>query len=122
MITKDEKLKLANLGGGLALRLFDQELTKVLRNILDSNMPATKTREINIKVSIRSDETRDMIDLNVGATSKLAAPMPITIKALFGQDADGRIEAREFETGQQSLFPSKPKIVPLKKEGGEKHD
>ncbi len=122
MITKDEKLKLENLGGGLAPRFFARHLRKVIQNIQDPNTPATKVREINIKVTIRPDESRDMLKMDVSATSKLVGPTPITIQAVCGMDADGRIEAREFDTGQQSLFPSKPKIVPIIKEGGEKHD
>jgi len=40
-------------------------------------------------------------------------------KVIFGKDPRGRVEAREFETGQQSLFEDSANVIPMHQEGGE---
>ena len=43
MFTKEEALTLANLGDGAAVELFDTELSKVLKNIMDPEHGTSKS-------------------------------------------------------------------------------
>jgi len=67
-----EPVTLTTIASGAALELFDQELDKVLQNVLDPNTEAKSTREIVIKVKLTPDDNRDVGHVQVTATSKLA--------------------------------------------------
>lgn len=118
MKTKDEVMNLSNIGGGAAMEIFDLELAKVLRNIMDPNTDPKAIREIVIKVRFRPDDDRDLGAVEVVGGSKLEGNKGFMTKVCFGRDSSGRFEAREFETGQQTLF-TKGNVVPIHKEGGE---
>ena len=48
MYTAEEKINLSNLGNGAAKELFERELDRVLKDILDPNTEATAQREIYV--------------------------------------------------------------------------
>ena len=106
MFTKDETVTLANLGGGAALELFNAELEKVLENITDPNTDPKAVRSITLKVTIKPDETRDLGDVGIQATSNLAGSRAYVTRLIFGRNQKGGAEAREFET-QRTMFDEK---------------
>ena len=69
--TSDEKLSLANLGGGAAVEKFDTELQKVLDNIADPNTVENAGREVTLKVKIKPKE-RDYAKVQILCGSKPA--------------------------------------------------
>ena len=119
MHTKEEVLNLANIGDGAAMEMFDLELRRILKNIMDPNTEPKAHREIVLKVKFRPDEERDLAAVDVAVSSKLAGSRAFLTRVIFGKDHRGRVEAREFETGQQSLFENNGKVIPMQQEGGE---
>lgn len=79
-------INLANLGGGAALEKFEDELSRVVENILDPNTEAKVKREIILKVVINPDIERRMGAVTVYASSKLAPPAAFKTRAYFGKD------------------------------------
>ena len=68
--------KLSSLADGAAEQLFDAELKRCLENIQDPSTKATAARVINLKITLLPDEDRGFMDVEIYATSKLAALKP----------------------------------------------
>ncbi len=66
------RLTLDNLAAGAVRELFEQELDRVLANILDPNTPATAKRSIRLDITIEPNEARNACSTGVEASSKLA--------------------------------------------------
>lgn len=115
MYTSEESLNLNNIGEGAANELFDIELLRVLKDILDPNTDATAQREITLKVAFKPDEDRDLGATGIKITSKLAGSKVFVTKVAFGRDESGKVEAREVFSGQQTLFDDdgKEKVIPI---------
>jgi len=86
---------------------------------MDPNTEPKASREIVLKVNFKPDEDRDLAAVGVAVTSRLAGSKAFMTKVIFGKDPRGRVEAREFETGQQSLFEDSANVIPMHQEGGE---
>jgi len=114
MHTKDDVITLANIGDGAAMEMFDVELRKVLKNIMDPNTDPKATRQIVMQIGFKADEDRDMAVISISVASKLSGARSYMTKVVFGRDDRGRVEAREFDLGQQQLFSN---VVPICKEG-----
>lgn len=112
MHTKEEAITLGNIGGGAAVELFDLELRKVLKDVLDPNTDAKTIRSISLRVTLKPDEDREMGVIGVSVASKLAGSKEFLTKAFFGIE-NGRPEARELETGQGNLFNQDGNVVPI---------
>ena len=69
---EDLTLSLVNVAGGSALELFQQELDKVLENILDPNTPAETNRKITLTVTFTPTPERTQSGISVECASKLA--------------------------------------------------
>ncbi|MBW2342526.1 MAG: replication terminator protein [Deltaproteobacteria bacterium] len=119
MHTKEELLSLSNIGDGAAMEMFDLELGRILKNIMDPNTEPKAAREIVLKVKFRPDEDRDLAQVDVAVSSKLAGSKAFMTRVIFGKDSRGRMEARELETGQRSLFENKGNVISMNQEGGE---
>ncbi len=112
MYTKEETLNLANLGDGAAVELFEAELNKVLKNIMDPNTDAKQSRSITMKVTFKPDENRDLATVDLSVGSRLSGSKAFLTKVLFGKDVRGKVEVREFENNQPSMF-EKGKVIPI---------
>ncbi|HEY9734904.1 MAG TPA: hypothetical protein V6D06_01435 [Trichocoleus sp.] len=88
-------ISLENLCRGAAIERFNEELQKVLRNIVDPNTPARAKRCITLKVVIAPSEERDFATIAVTATSKTADPMPVTTSVMIGSSG-GLVGATEL--------------------------
>ena len=115
MYTAEEKINLSNLGDGAANELFERELDRVLKDILDPNTEATAQREINLKLLFKPDDERDLGATGIKVSSKLAGSRVFVTKVAFGRDKSGHVEAREIFSGQQTLFDDdgKEKVTPI---------
>lgn len=67
-----DQVSLTSLMGGLAVERFDDELAKMLANIVDPNTPPTAKREITLKMSFKPDKGRDLGAVEIQVSSKLA--------------------------------------------------
>lgn len=66
-------LTLATLARGAAEELFQQELPKVLENILDPNTEPESKRTISLKITLLPSKERTQVGIGVEIDSKLAA-------------------------------------------------
>ena len=105
----DEVVSLVNLACGAGLERFDDELRKVLVNILDPNTPAKTRRKIKLEVILTpQDETRDMCQVQINCSSTLAAPAVVGTKVFVGMGRLGPV-ATEYNPRQLGLpYPSIP--------------
>ena len=73
MAPKFNEMTLANLGEGAAVERFQEELTKVIENILDPNTEAETKRAVVMKVTIKPDKGRVHGRVEVTCEARLAA-------------------------------------------------
>ena len=119
MFTKEEPLSLENIGGGAAMEKFNEELGKVLKDILDPNKDAKSKRSITLTVVFAPDEGRELNLIGCNASSKLAPSKMFVTKAIVGRDKTGKVEAREFDTGQKKMFDEDGKVISMDERRGE---
>ena len=73
MNTQDyKKVTLSTMAEGAVEQLFNRELQGVLKNIDDINTSATAAREINIKLKLKPNTSRDNCELTIQCSSKKA--------------------------------------------------
>ena len=109
MFTKEEPVSLTNLGEGAAIELFNEELQKVLDNIVDPNTKPKQAREVVLRVKITPDEERDIGDIEITCISKPAPAKGFTTKCILGRTGKHG-EARELQSAQTS-FLDKDNVV-----------
>jgi hypothetical protein len=119
---KDEMVSLATLAQGAALERFDDELAKVLENIMDPNTMAEKEREIVLKVKIKPNEARDFCQVRLECSSRTAAAKTFETHIYVGWDkVNGTVKATEYNP-QQTTMTFQPhqseKVTPMVKAGG----
>lgn len=118
---KEEMVSLANLGRGAAIEQFDEELLRVIQNIMDPNTPATVKREIVIKVEFKPSERRDFCIVKVFPVSKLAMVRGFETQVFIGRDTRGFL-ATEHDPKQLGMFDPAEKISAGLKNRGEQDD
>lgn len=118
MHTNEEKLTLSNLGNGAAVELFGIELRRVLKDVMDPNTDPKAVREITLKVAFKPGEDRELVPMGLKAQSKLAGSRIFMSKVIIGRN-QGRVEAREFRSGQRELFDGEDNVIPIENGGAE---
>lgn len=99
----DIKASLANLAEGAAIELFDQEMTRVLENILDPNRQTKKVREINLKVMFTPTDAPGIVMTTTKISSKLAGRRSVSSHMMVEYTERG-IVARELHQQQKFGF------------------
>lgn len=107
---------LESLADGAAAELFQSELDKVLRNIADPNTDPTAVRRVTLVVAIQPDDDREVGEVSVKATAKLAGLKGARTRVFFGRH-QGELVATEYNPKQQGLFDERPA---LREVGGKK--
>ena len=102
MFTNEDPVTLGNLGDGAAIEKFNDELQKVLDNIIDPNTKADMVREIVLKVRLKPDENRNVAAISIVCGCKLAPDSEFITSCMIGKVGNTGL-AREMKT-QQSLF------------------
>ena len=100
---------LETLADGAAAELFQSELDKVLRNIQDPNTDATAVRKVTLEVTFAPDEEREMGNVKVKATSRLAGLKGAETRVFFGRH-QGQLVATEWNPKQAGLFDETPAL------------
>lgn len=113
----EEYVTLETLGEGAAIELFNDELRKVLENILDPNTEADKAREIKLLVKIIPNDDRSITQTVIECTSKLASARGVKTILYVGRK-NGDAVATEHNPKQGKLFdqPQKPADITNLKE------
>src|SRR5262245_44360057 len=99
----DEKfLSLETLGHGAAVEMFNDELSKVLDNILDPNTTATAARSVTLTFTIKPDEDRTYGPGTIEVTTKFAPRKGVGVPVYIGRRA-GKAVATERDQRQMSF-------------------
>lgn len=115
-----EGVKLDTIGGGALSELFDAELARVLSNITDPNTDTGSKRVITITVAFKPNRDRDVADVELKCSSKLAGIMTVSTQLFMGKQ-HGRLIAVESDPRQSNLFDQERQalaaVASFKKEG-----
>ncbi len=98
-----ESVTLDTIGGGVVLELFGEELARVLANIADPNTDTKTKREIHIKVSFQPKKDREVADVDIKCSSKLAGIVTVSTQLFMGKQ-HGKLIAVENDPRQTGLF------------------
>lgn len=99
---------------GAILEQTDNEMTKIMSNILDPNTDPKKARKLTITLTFKPDESREFVSLEAQAKSTIAPIMPIATRMILEADKDGNPKAMEltrndpnqlhmFEDGEEEI-------------------
>ncbi|WP_245864480.1 replication terminator protein [Paenibacillus donghaensis] len=100
-MSKSVKITLDSLADGGIVERFQQELDKVLANIGDPNTSAKAARKVNISLTIKPDEKREIAEVSIQATSNLAPAKELMTTILMDRDNDGKVVGAELKSGMQ---------------------
>ena len=84
--------------GAMAER-FNQELQKVLDNIVDPNTDPKKVRKVTLTVSISSNDKRELANVSVQAKSTMSPAKNIETQLLMDYDSNGKVTGAELKSG-----------------------
>ena len=103
-----QSVSLDTIGGGALAELFTTELTRVLANIADPNTNEKTKRTITITASFKPNAARDVADVELTCSAKLAPIATVNTQVFMGRK-DGKLVAVESDLKQSNLFdPPKP--------------
>ena len=100
MDTENKTLSLDNIGGGVALDLFNGKLQEIMENILDPSTEEKSIREIVLKFKFKPNSERTINNVGISASVKLGATKSFNTKAFIGKTAEGLFEAYEHNQTQ----------------------
>jgi uncharacterized protein YuzE len=90
---------LNSFANGAMAERFNQELQKVLDNIVDPNTDPKKARKVTLTVTINSNENRELANVSVKADSKLSPARNIETQLLMDYDSNGKVTGAELKSG-----------------------
>lgn len=99
---QEQFVRLDSLGQGAAIEKFEDELNRVLENILDPNTKPTVTRSVTLTVTVKPDEDRSFANTLIEVKSKLAPSRAVGTAIYIGRHG-GRAVATERDTRQMTL-------------------
>jgi hypothetical protein len=94
---------LDTLGGGALAELFSAELARILANIADPNTDPGTKRGIVISISFKPNRDRDVADVELKCSSKIAGIMTVQTQLFIGKH-QGKLIAVESDPRQSTLF------------------
>lgn len=94
---------LDSIAGGALPELFEAELARILSNINDPNTDIATKRVMTIQVKFKSNRDRDVADVELTCSSKLAGIMTVSTQLFMGRHK-GRLVAVESDPRQTKLF------------------
>lgn len=98
-----EGVTLDTIGGGALTELFQAELSRILSNITDPNTDTSSKRIMTITVKFKPNRDRDVADVELACSSKLAGIMTVSTQLFVGRH-QGKLIAVENDPRQSSLF------------------
>lgn len=90
------EVNILELAQGAIQEQTENEMGKILTNILDPNTNPTATRKLTITVTFKPDENRSVTQLSASAKATTAPIKAITTSLMVGQDRDGKPQAAEI--------------------------
>lgn len=105
--TKESRTSILDMAMGAIKERTDYEMAKIIDNILDVNTPATKARELNIKIKFTPGESRNAVAVSSVVSAKIQPTGAITTMLSVGADINGEISAVEMTAqtpGQMNIY------------------
>lgn len=93
---KTVETSVLEMAKGAILEQTDNEMARIMANILDPNTDAKKARKLTITLTFKADETREFVSLEAQAKSTIAPIMPIATRMILEADKDGNPKAMEL--------------------------
>lgn len=118
MFSENERASLEGLAQGAAIERFNDELQRVLNNIVDPNT-ADGAREITLKVKIKPNEDRTIADVFVTCSSKVQSAHGVMSRFYIGKER-GQAVAFEHDPKQLQFELDKNTQKPVGIDGGKK--
>ena len=87
--------QLDDIMDGAITERFNQEMTRVLRNVFDPNTEAKAKRQIQIIIDVKPNDRRDMAEFRVDVKTKTCPPRPLAQPVFIRMDDDGNVVATE---------------------------
>jgi hypothetical protein len=109
-----DELKIESILDGGVIEMLNHTLGQVFANIVDVNTD-DGPREVNLKLKIKPDDTRSLVEIGVTVTPKLAGLAKATTLADVGY-VNGRAKAFLRPKQQQSI-PFEPRVAANAKGG-----
>jgi hypothetical protein len=94
-----ESINFNTLGNGAVAERFDLELKKVLENIADVNADFKKVRKLQITISMKPNESRDIASVQIMVKPTLAPAKETNTSIVLGYDKNGEIAGAELQSG-----------------------
>lgn len=94
---------LDTIGGGALNELFSAELSRILSNITDPNTDTATKRVMTLTVKFKPNRDRDVADVELTCSSKLAGIMTVQTQLFMGKK-NGKLIAVENDPRQTNLF------------------
>jgi hypothetical protein len=117
MTTDQAHASLATLARGGAIERFDDELRRVLENILDPNTGSGK-RSVTLTVTIKPADDKRSADVSVECKSKLQGAAAVATMIFIGQ-VQGKAAAMEHNPEQMAMaFAAQTPVVAFATTGG----
>lgn len=98
-----KQVSLDTIADGVALELFQHELSNVMKNIVDANTLATGKRKITLSFDFAPDEMREECKVLVSIESKLQ-PIKSYSKTAFVGNKNGAPALFQQDTKQIEMF------------------
>lgn len=108
-----EKMSIETINDGAVLEQANDEIARIIANILDVNTEAEKTRELTVKIKFKPDADRNSVSISHQATSKTAPDMAGVAQASL---AHGRAWLSKMHQMDLGIEPQPRLVMP---EGGE---
>lgn len=98
---------LENFADGAVAERFNIELKKVLENLVDPNTDAKKKRKVQLTVTVKGNEKRELAEIEISAKTTLAPANAIETTIIIDRDKNG-ITGKELKSGipGQTFFDS----------------
>jgi len=93
-------IKIEDMQDGAVLEAINNEIERAVDNVRDPNTEATTARVVTIKLTLKPDATRELVETRLEATSKLAALQ----KPIIGRIVVTHDDAEEWSNPQKELF------------------
>lgn len=111
-----QNLTLDTVAKGAAPERFQDELEKIVANILDPNTDPEAVRAITLTVKVKPSESREMATVLLEVKSKLAPPKGVPDTMYFGRSKkDGELVATRYDPSQLELGedPEERDVLPM---------
>lgn len=93
------QVDLSNFANGAVAERFNIELQKVLENIADPNTDPKKARKLQLNITLKGNENRDVASVGVQAKSTLSPARDIETSIVLDVDSTGSVVGSELKSG-----------------------